>query len=94
MTLRLEPYTSVDGVPTFRDSEIMALYQRMEAEKTAEMVSGDGSVKSAEQFLRLARQPSLHFSLAFLGEAGRFQQAQAQNQELSQKIKDLGEAKE
>lgn len=52
MNVRLIPYRRYDGVPTFRDSEIMALYHRMQADGTADTCFFDGSVINPLQFLQ------------------------------------------
>ena len=52
MIAKLMPYTRIDGVPTFRDSEIMDLYDRMVSDGTSETVFSDGSVNSRDDWLR------------------------------------------
>lgn len=52
MKVSLIPYAWNDGVPTFRDSQVMDLYARMEADGTAADSFHDGSVRCAADFLR------------------------------------------
>jgi len=49
------PYVTFDGVPTFRDSDIMAFYDRMASEGSADVVFSDGSVSNAAHFLQEMR---------------------------------------
>jgi len=49
--IKIIPYTTIDGIFTFRDSDIMALYERTEADGTCKTVFCDGSIGSKEQFL-------------------------------------------
>ena len=50
----------MDGIPTFRDSEIVALWDRMEKENTIKDVFMDGSILSGKQFLK-AMKSDLNF---------------------------------
>lgn len=52
---RIVPYLLNDGIPNFRDSEIKGFYDRMVREGTADKVFYDGTVKSADDFLRMMR---------------------------------------
>ena len=45
-------YCEIDGIRTFRDSEIMALYARMVKEGTADTVFVDGTINSADEWLQ------------------------------------------
>jgi len=45
-------YSAIDGIPTMTDSEVRGLYERMEADGTADTVFYDGSVMSADDFLK------------------------------------------
>ena len=53
--VKLLPYTAIDGIPTFTDSFIKWLYARMQEEDSAGCVFLDGSVKTADEFLRLMK---------------------------------------
>lgn len=48
---RLIPYTEVDGIHTFKDSEIRGFYGRMKDEGTAGTMFVDGSARTAQDFL-------------------------------------------
>lgn len=54
------PYFHVDGVPTFKDSQIMELWHRMEREGTAKRVFYGGTVLSAQDFLAYMKDPENH----------------------------------
>jgi hypothetical protein len=51
MEIKLLPYTAIDGIPTFTDSFIRGLYQRMAEEDLAEATFYDGTIRDAEGFL-------------------------------------------
>jgi len=53
--MNLTPYTEIDGQRNFKDSEIIALYDRMVSEGTVNTVFQDGLVNSSEDFLREMR---------------------------------------
>lgn len=44
-------YCRVDGVPTYRDSDIMALYERMEADGTDALIFSGSDVENRQSFL-------------------------------------------
>jgi len=48
---RLLPYTAIDGIPTFTDSFIRGLFERMEKEDLVHRVFYDGTVSTPDQFL-------------------------------------------
>ena len=52
MKAKLIPYTKVDGIPTFRDSEILSLYDEMVSDGVSETVFADGEINSREDWLR------------------------------------------
>jgi hypothetical protein len=52
MIVTLLAYSAIDGIPTMTDSEVRGLYERMEADDTAETVFYDGSVLNADDFLK------------------------------------------
>lgn len=54
------PYVQVDGVPTFRDSEILALYDRVFKDEIDHLVFHDGGVQSREHFLELVKTGKCH----------------------------------
>jgi len=53
--MTLVPYTATDGIPTFKDSFIKDIYDRMESEGLADTVFYDGSCQSADQFLSMMK---------------------------------------
>lgn len=57
------PYTAVDGIRTYRDSEILELYARL-MDEGGEHVFRDGTVNSAADFLRMAQGPQVAFYVA------------------------------
>lgn len=50
-TLKILPYVEVDGVRTFRDSELLAWWEQMHEDGAGNHVFRDGSIKTGEQFL-------------------------------------------
>jgi len=55
MKVDVIPYTLIDGIPTFRDSEIVGFYTRMEKEGTASTVFSDGIINNARDFLAVMK---------------------------------------
>ena len=83
--IKIIPYMTVDGVPTFKDSDIIEFYNRMVKDKTAELVFQDGSISSADEFLNTMRGPGCFLAVVYwqgepvaLGWANRFQGKVAQ----------------
>jgi hypothetical protein len=58
----------IDGVPTFKDSAIMELFDRMEADGTIELVFFDGSVKTREEFLIKMKSVGTQLYMVFMKE--------------------------
>jgi len=58
--IELRPYGHYDGIPTFRDSDIKGFYDRMVSDGTAGIVFYDGSVKSADDFLKVMKSPGTY----------------------------------
>ena len=56
--IEIIPYIHIDGVPTFKDSDIMSFYDRMVKDGTADDVFQDGSIRSAENFLDAMKGPN------------------------------------
>lgn len=71
MDVKIIPYTRVDGIPTFKDSEIYNLYIRMVAENKLEKVFYDGSVTSPEGFLQMFNEGD-QFLYVFMNIEGKF----------------------
>lgn len=59
MRTYIVPYMRIDGVPTFKDSYIMEMFDKMERDGTIEMVFFDGGVKTREEFLSFVRRPGI-----------------------------------
>ncbi|MHC4757098.1 MAG: hypothetical protein ACYTE8_00415 [Planctomycetota bacterium] len=53
--ITIVPYTHIDGVPTFKDSELEALYNRVVSEGIEPTLFHDDSVNSVEGFIRSAK---------------------------------------
>lgn len=66
---RLLPYTALDGIPTFTDSFIRGLFERMSQEGLVERVFYDGTITTPDAFLQMMKfnQISL-FVIEFRGE--------------------------
>ena len=52
----LLPYTAVDGIPTFADSFVRGLFERMRDEDLVDRVFYDGAVTTPEAFLQMMKQ--------------------------------------
>lgn len=59
MDFKMVPYTEVDGIPMFKDSQIMNLFDRMEKDGTVETVFFNGCVKTREGFLSYMKSKSI-----------------------------------
>jgi len=64
------PFMYIDGVPTFTDSEIMALYDQMETEGFANDVFGQGDANNRDEFLDLVKSKHNIFHAGFSREDG------------------------
>ncbi len=53
--MKLLPYTAIDGIPTFQDSFIRGLYERMDKEGLLRWVFYDGCIKAADEFLKVMK---------------------------------------
>ncbi|MHC4640115.1 MAG: hypothetical protein ACYS32_00620 [Planctomycetota bacterium] len=49
------PYTHIDGCPTFKDSELLELYDRIVEQGIEPVLFHDDSINTADQFLRSAK---------------------------------------
>lgn len=49
------PYCEVDGIRTFKDSEIKGFYDRMVRDGVAPIVFHDGEVRSSDDFLKMVK---------------------------------------
>lgn len=84
--VKIIPYVHSDGVPTFKDSEIRGLYDRMVQEGSADMVFYSGTIRSSEEFLSAMKGPNNFLILIYWNNelsaimwANRFQYKFAQN---------------
>ncbi len=53
--MKLLSYTAVDGIPTFQDSFIRGLFERMEREDLVKRVFYDGQTRTPEDFLQMMK---------------------------------------
>jgi len=51
------PYCLIDGVPTFRDSEVRAFYDRIERDGLKDIVFMHGDIQDRDAFLREMKRP-------------------------------------
>jgi len=58
MTIKILPYMRLDGIPTFRDSELIAMFNRMVSDGTIGTVFPDGSVSTHDQFIDFIKGPN------------------------------------
>lgn len=73
MDFTIIPYTHRDGVPTFADSEIRALYERSFQSGMGEMLFHDGSIPSADHWLSYVKGPGvLLYVIFYKGEIAGF----------------------
>jgi hypothetical protein len=54
-------YQMIDGVPTMRDSDLMYLYDRVEAEGLSGLLFHDGSIRNGREFVDYVKTPSCIF---------------------------------
>lgn len=59
MQINMLPYIPVDGIPTFADSELKSLYQRMEEEGSVKWFFYGGGIDSGEDFARHVKSPNI-----------------------------------
>jgi hypothetical protein len=70
--MKFLPYTAIDGIPTFPDSFILGLFERMQEEGLVETVFYDGRIKTAEDFLRMMKGMNQLWVVKFNGEIAGF----------------------
>jgi len=61
------PYCEIDGVSTFRDSEILELYDRMVKAGLAETVFSDGQINNREDWLQAMKSPENFLYVVYVG---------------------------
>ncbi len=62
------PYCEIDGIRTFKNSEIMEFYERMVRDGTAPLVFHDGAITSSNDFLRMMKGPNAALYVAYYKE--------------------------
>ena len=55
MEIKILPYIEQDGIRTLRDSEVMGLFDRMEAEGRLDIVFYSGEIRDREDFLHIMK---------------------------------------
>jgi len=50
-TIKIKPYCAIDGIPTFKDSEVKGFYGRVERDGLKDIVFMHGDIPNAETFL-------------------------------------------
>ena len=51
------PYCEVDGIRTFKDSEVMEMYSKIERDGLKDIVFSSGDINSPEEFLKEMNRP-------------------------------------
>jgi len=59
------PYVRIDGIPTLRDSEILALWDRAEKEGWVDQLFHDGNISNRVQFLQYIISPGTLFFVCY-----------------------------
>jgi len=65
-TVAIVPYCEVDGIRTFKDSEIKTFYDRMVRDGVAPIVFHAGDVRSPSEFLQKMKSPGVSLYIVFL----------------------------
>lgn len=65
---KLLPYIEIDGIRTFRDSEIMNLFSKTEKDGLIPVVFYEGTVQTPLDFLRMAKAQGTLFYVLTIGE--------------------------
>jgi len=68
INVKLFPYCEVDGIKTFRDSEILGFYDRMAKAGTADIVFTDGKINNREDWLRAMKSPENFLYVVCVGQ--------------------------
>jgi len=55
------PYAVVDGVPTFKDSDLKKIYQKVELQQLRVTLFNDGSINSEADFIQMVKAPGTLF---------------------------------
>lgn len=59
--LRFMPYTVVDGIPTFKDSDLSRIYKRLVYEGIEPLLFHDGAINNEQDFISMIRNPNTLF---------------------------------
>jgi len=65
--IKIMPYCEIDGIRTFRDSEILEFYDRMVKARLAETVFSDGQIDNREDWLRAMKNPENFLYAVYVG---------------------------
>lgn len=60
------PYMYIDGVPTFKNSDIMKLFDRMKSDGTLSITFFDGVIRTRKQFLSYMRQLGIYLYVCYI----------------------------
>ena len=61
------PYTKIDGIPTFKDSQLIGMYDRIVDEEKGYVFS-DGTINDGNAFVEMAKRPDTSFYAVYQGE--------------------------
>ena len=61
---KIIPYATLDGIPTYKDSEIRAFYDKMVRDGVAGLIFHDGYIQDADDFLRMMKGPDVALYIA------------------------------
>lgn len=62
------PYIELDGIRTYSDTQVKALYQKVWDEGLGEDLFHDGSIKDADHFVQLMKSPWNFLHVIYVGE--------------------------
>ena len=64
MEIQVLPYLRIDGIPTFRDSQMLAFYDKMERDGVVGEVFCDGEIGSRDEFLiAMTQQQNMFYAV-------------------------------
>jgi hypothetical protein len=72
-SIHLIPYLIKDGVGTFSDEELAALYNRVLRESLDDVLFYDGEINSAEEFVAYMKNPQVLFVCPFCFHGGTYE---------------------
>lgn len=67
-TIRIIPYVHVDGIPTFRDSDIENIYLMVVEEGKLETVFYDGMIRDMREFVNFFKSPDNHLHIILVND--------------------------